>query len=75
MRAGGGRNEGRVRVVGGGVLTLRGQRTQTKDRKTGKPRYFSIFTFCSGPSKSTSASPSSPEINWREISTGRKSEQ
>lgn len=43
--------------------------------EAGKPRYFSIFIFCSGPSKSTSASSGSPEIYWREISTGRKSKQ
>lgn len=40
MRAGGGRNEGRVRAVGGGVLTLRGQRTQTKDRKSRQAKVF-----------------------------------
>lgn len=41
----------------------------------GKPRYFSIFIFCPGPSESTSASPGSPETYWREISTGRKSKR
>lgn len=40
MCLGGGRNEGRVRAVGGGVLTLRGQRTQTKDRKSRQAKVF-----------------------------------
>lgn len=51
------------------------QRTDKRWKRQASQGIFSIFTFCSGPSKSTSASPSSPEINWREISTGRKSKQ
>lgn len=56
-----------------GIWLWGDKRHRKKRGKAGEPRYFSIFTFCSGPSKSTSASPGSPEMYWREISTGRKS--
>lgn len=68
-------DEGKDRMVGRGFWLWGDKGHRQKMDEAGKPRYFSIFTFCSGPSKSTSTSPNSPETNWREISTGRKSKQ
>lgn len=40
MFMGGKGDEGKERVVGGGVLTLRGQRTLTKDRRGRQAKVF-----------------------------------